>query len=402
MAFYKYSALTLGSDKIVVATLEASDEADAIAQIKKEFQIIMSLDEVTQIEENNKKSKFSWGALHRKHVTVAEQAMLFRKLYMLISAGMTQGDAISLLKDNEANLALREILIKIHSNVKKGQSMSGATREFSKIFGGNVLALLQVGEETGHMEKVLKNIADYLEEVANARKNLATALAYPVFLLVSFVIIFFVIVLYCVPRFERAFEPIIKRGKLPLVSKIIFAVSNFICAHYFICALCIVLPICLVYYASRGRWQDRLYVLPLVRKSLLAEAMRNLSFLISADISAVNATALVAEESNCSQIKEIFLLATESLEKGEAIDEALGNHLTRLDKSLLSVGLTGAKLGEVCRLISLQYKTEAEALQKKFLSLLEPTLVLLIGLLVALVAFGIYLPCIKMIEEISM
>ncbi len=402
MAFYKYSALALDSNKIIVATLEAADEADAIAQIRKDFQIIMSLEEVAGAEEKNNKSKFFWGALHRKHVSVAERAMFFRKLYMLISAGMTHADAISALKDNEANPALREILIKIYSNVKKGQSLSVATREFSKIFGGNVLALLQVGEETGYMEEALKNIADYLEEVANSRKNLATALAYPVFLLASFVIIFFVIVLYCVPRFERAFEPIIRRGGLPLVSRIIFAVSNFICAHYFICALCIAIPICLVNYTLRGRWQDRLYVIPLVRKSLLAEAMRNLSFLISSNISAVNATALVAEESNCAQIKEIFLLAAESLEKGEAIDEALGNHLTRLDKSLLSVGLTGAKLGDVCRLISLQYKTEAEALQKKFLSLLEPTLVLLIGLLVALVAFGIYLPCIKMIEEISM
>ncbi|MDO4219268.1 MAG: type II secretion system F family protein [Synergistaceae bacterium] len=404
MAFYQFTAIKNSNDEIVSGEIQAQNEADALVQIRKTFDNVVSLEEVTAILErkNNKSNKFSWRLLHSKHVSVGEKAMMFRRLYMLISAGMSNADAIAILKDSEGNLVLKEILTQIFNSVKRGCSLSVAAKGVPNFLGGNVLALLQVGDETGHMEDVLKNIAQYLEEVATTRKNLAIALAYPIFLLTSFFLVFFIIVLYCVPRFEKAFEPIIKSGGLPFVSRIIFAVSDFICNHYFICVICVFLPIFIVFHALRGKWQDKLYFIPLVKKSFMAAAMRNLSLLILSNVSAVKATALVAEESNCSQIKEIFSLATDSLEKGEAIDEALGNHLTRLDKSLLSVGVTGAKLGEVCRLISLQYKTEAEVLQKKFLSLLEPCLVLLIGLLVALVAFGIYLPCIKMIEEISM
>ena len=398
MALYKFKAIKDQNEEIIAGTLEAENDAKALASLRQDYASIVSLEEVDEEPKEKKK----WQFFSAKTVKISQKAMFFRKLYMLISAGLTNAEALEILQGGEENPVLRGVIGRLLARVKKGDSLSLSASNEPKFFGANVLALLQVGDETGHMEEALCHIADYFDEVAETRKNLSSALAYPIFLLLSFFLVFFVIIFYCVPSFERAFAPIIKSGNLPLATKAIFATSNFLCNHYIVFALCLVTPIIIVCYKFRGKWNDKLYLVPLFRKSFTAEAMRNMSLLLGANIPAARATSLLSQECGAVQLRRIFSEAAVAIDKGEAIDKALGKHFSAMDRSLLAVGVTGAKLAEVCLIISEQYKREAEAAQKKILSLLEPSLVLLIGLMVALLAFGIYLPCIRMIEQISM
>ena len=398
MTLYKFKAIKDKNGEIISGNLEAKSQSEAVAILRQDYASIVSLEEVTEATSEKKSRQLFSG----KTIKISQKAMFFRKLYMLISAGLTNSEALQILLESEANPTLRGVIGRLLAHVQKGKSLSLSASSEQKFFGANVLALLQVGDETGEMEEALRHIADYFDELAETRKNLSSALAYPIFLLFSFFLVFFVIIFYCVPSFERAFAPIIKSGNLPLATRAIFATSNVLCNHYLVFLLCLALPILLVCYKFRGRWSDILYRTPLFRKSFTAEAMRNLSLLLGANIPAARATNILAQECRARQLRRIFSEAAVAIDKGEAIDKALGRHLSPMDRSLLSVGITGAKLAEVCLVISEQYKREAEAAQKKILSLLEPSLVLVIGLMVALLAFGIYLPCIRMIEQISM
>lgn len=377
----------------IKGVIETTDEKHAAKILRNKGYVVVSLSE---------KSSFKLFAhvdfLNR--ITSKDISVFTRQLGVMIKTGLTLTDALNILK-KQAKPKLEGILENIVEEIESGSSFYGALKPHQKVFSKTYLALVRSGEESGKLDEVLVRLADNLEKKEDFKGKIKGALIYPAIVLIGMGVVAFIMMVFVVPKLTSMYEDF--GVSLPLPTRILIAVSNFMSNFWYVFFIMLGLGIFLFRKwrqtkegkAIIDKWLLKFPVVgDVIKKSVLTQLAQTMSMLIDAGVPIIDTLEIVAETSNNYIFEVSILEVAERLEKGVPLATSFSTYsiYPPLFIQMLSVGEETGKLGEVLKKVSYHFEMETETAIKGLTSSMEPLMMVVLGIGVGFLVISIITP----------
>ncbi len=323
------------------------------------------------------------------------------ELSTLLSSGLPLDRSLRILMDlTRDNKLLHRIIGQVLHEVKGGASLADALEQQPGLFGRFYLNMIRAGETGGDLAEVLKRLAVYLEQHQALKNSVATALIYPAILLIMSLSSLFVMLTFVVPQFSEMFE---SAGKaLPLPTQIVVALADFLQRWWGV--LLFILFAVGVYFRQQWTdpeqkkiWDVRLLKLPLLGEILVQKEMANLSrtlgTLLGNGVSMLKALSIVRETVSNSAVADTLDAALLKLKHGKSLSAALAESafFPQLAVQMIRMGEESGRLDEMLLRLADNYDKHLRTAIERMLALLEPALIIILGLMIAGIIVSILL-----------
>jgi type IV pilus assembly protein PilC len=426
MPQYQYRALT-NDGRLVTGSLAASARADAVAQLREQGVRPLRLEETggkngksAKIAENGKSAKNGKSASRVKSAgmeqaeTKSKSSGLFAKrikrrdiqvfttqLASLLKAGIVMSQALSILAEECENPAMAEVVREIHADIIGGASLSDSLAKHPRYFSGLYCNMVRVGESGGILDMVMKQIGSFMEAEAELRSNIATAMAYPVLVVIVGIASIALLVWFVIPRLSSVFADF--GGQLPILTRILIGVSDFMVAWGWIIVLLVIAGgYFLRNYVQtpQGREsvdyiKERIPVLGAIFiKAEIARFARTMSVLVKSGIPVLNALNLVTETTSSTILAKSLRQASDKVKRGEGLAAPLREtgFFPSMVINLISVGEQSGSLDDMLLQVADTYDVEVQHAIKRFITIFEPLVIVLMAIGVGGVLFAFLLP----------
>lgn len=334
-------------------------------------------------------------------VTSDDLHIFCRQMYALIHAGIPVAAALIQVSQTARNKTLSETLQKIVITLNKGSSLNVAMGQFPKIFSEFFINLIVIGENTGNLDNIFLHLAEYLEMEVDITKKIKSALRYPILVIGAIIIALIVINIFVIPAFAKLYSSM--HGVLPLPTRILFIVSEFIIHYWYLILSGIFLLIFAIrtyIHSPKGaiRWGKLQLKIPivgwLIHRILLTRFSRLLSLVLRAGITAVDGIQMVGASTNNAYMSQQIKGVTELVAKGNTISAAIDktNLFPPLVIQMILLGEESGTIDQLLDEVAEYYQRETSYDFARLNDLLEPILLTVLAGMVLILALGIYLP----------
>lgn len=378
-------------------TLEGEMEARAAESVAEHLQAQGFLP-IEVGEATGGKSAGWLGGHGRGRISQDEIALLTREIATLLRAGLPLDRALELAINLSANDEVREILGEVRQDVRGGVSLSAAMEAQKGVFSRFYLNMIRAGEAGGALEVVMARLTEFMERAKELRETVKSALVYPVILVTVAVVSVVVLLIFVVPQFTQMFE---ESGKaLPLATQIVVAAGEFVQAWWWA-----LIAAGIALYAlfrrqmadpdGRYRWDERFLAVPLIGDLLakieMARFSRTLGTLLDNGVSLLIALSIVKETLGNSVMAERLDEVAAKLREGKGLGAPLleAEVFPRLGVHMIMVGEETGRLSEMLIQVADVFDREVQTAVKRTLSLLEPALILGLGLVIGAIIMSI-------------
>src|SRR6185436_9645788 len=375
-------------------TVEAVNESSAFDVLRQHGLIVI------KIIPYNKVSVFERIKIF-DNVPLKDVVMFSRQLATLINAKVPIVQALRILETHVSSNKLKDILSSIAQHVESGESLSGAMSAHPAVFSELYINLLRAGELAGTMDESLNYLAAQMEKDYDLRSKVIGALTYPAFIVGALFIVGFLMFLYVLPPLVSVLQE--SNVELPFTTKILIGTTHFLQSFWWLVIILLIgLVGALMFYSKTagGRFIiDTIKIRvplfgPIFQKIYMARYARNLATLIAGGIPIVKALDSVADIVNNMVYKEIILDASTQVRNGKSIASALTSRpeFPPIVAQMTQIGESTGRLQEILEKLAGFYEKEVDNVLKTLTTLLEPIIMLLLGLAVAVMVAGILLP----------
>lgn len=408
MPTFEYKAKS-ATGEMVTGTLTASDRRAAVGQLdaKGVFPILVQL---TREKKERQKLEFKLPQL-RKNITEREILFITEQLANLLRSGMSLSKALDTLSKRVQNERLTGVIEQIHQEIINGASLSDALDSVpGQVFPKLYTNMVRAGEVSGTLPDILKRLTTHYEQSREMREQVKSALIYPSFLLLFGLGANVFFMTFMVPQFERLFRSIDK--ELPLMTQVLIGISKTFLHWWWLGLILIVLAV--LWYqryktTEEGRlrideWKLRLPVVGnILRKSAYAQFSRTLAVLMRNGVPVLQALKVVADIVENKVLSREILLARDRVTDGTTISSPLaqGKVFPPLLIDMLAVGEETGDMVNALEQIAITYENELKRNIKVFLSFLEPSIILFMGLTVGLFVGSILIAVFKLSTGIA-
>ena len=324
--------------------------------------------------------------------------LLYRQLAMLLESGIDIIASLELLQVQATNRALKRVLGEIIADLRSGNQLSSALGKHPKTFSPIYCRLLGVGEQSGDLETVLEQIADYMEKEVTTSKETKNALMYPVITFVVTVVVIGVLVTFVLPSFGSLYSSL--GAELPLPAQILIDITNKIQSYwtYSLLGILIIAGLAFTYLKTAGgryKWDKLVLRLPIVGRvshlNQLARYCRSISLLFRTGLPLTEIIPLVAQGSSNRAMAEALLGVQQGMVKGEGLSQPMAKNKLFLPMmvQMVRVGEETGNLDITLLAVARSYETEAEDKTLRLIALIQPTMTLAIGLVIGLIALSL-------------
>lgn len=389
--FFKYRALK--NDKIVQGKLESLSESDALVSLKTDgfFPI-----EVLPADESH-----SFLANYTNKISFTDVVNLTRQLSIMLNAGLTLIDCFQILKEQITKPALRQIVVNIDSEIRGGKTFSSVLKKYPQYFSNLYIALIRSGEASGKLSDILVKLADNLEKERAFKAKVKGALIYPATIVVAMIGLAFIMMTVVLPKLLVLYKDF--NIDLPLPTQILIFLSNFSVtfAPFIIGGTVVGIFLAKRYLrTTQGKYKlDSLMLrMPLfsnvIKMSVLVDLTRTLSILIGSGISILDALTIVIETTSNLVFQQAFRDIYQQVEKGVSVGQAMqnGKIFPTILVQMTTVGEETGHLDETLGRISNYFQVESEETIKTITSLIEPTILVVLGFGVAFLVMAVIMP----------
>jgi len=334
-------------------------------------------------------------------VQLVDLIQFSRQMHSLMKAGVPILSALSGLAAHTVNRTLAKTLTGVMESLQAGRDLSSSMAQFPEVFSVFYISLVRVGETSGRLEEVFHQLATYLQREKKTRDQIKSAMRYPVFVLVAILVAISVINVLVVPAFAAMFAQF--GAELPLPTRILIAMSDFTINRWELLlggGVALVAGGRMYVRSEDGRyaWHKLLLRLPLIGKILYRAALARFSRLFalvqSSGIPIVTGLSVVARALDNDFIQERVLSMRDGIERGESLSNtAAGTGIfDHLVVQMLQVGEQSGATDDLLREVADYYDSEVDYAVEKLSASIEPTLTIILAVLVFLLAAGIFLP----------
>ncbi|MEG1779402.1 MAG: type II secretion system F family protein, partial [Oscillospiraceae bacterium] len=391
MAVFKYEALSR-SGSVVSGDITANDESGAVQRLGESGFTVLSL---AMQKEKKKKADGS-----KKKVKVSDLSLFSRQLSAMIGAGIPITQSIATLSKQTENITLREALVEIASSVEGGSSLTQAFSRHSEVFSPLYISMLSAGEVGGILETVLIRLSDQLQKQKQLNDNVKSATSYPKMIGGFAVLMFLAMMTILVPIFE-GFIP--SNAEIPAITKFTFALSNNLRSFWYIWLVVFALLVFFIVTYAKSKsghklWENTKMKIPLfgpiMLKSVIARFSRTLSTLLQGGIPVVQALQSAGPTSGSDLIAKAVEKAVIEIEEGNNVSGPLEKSglFPPMVINMIAIGEESGTLPELLDKIAEFYEEDVSTMTKNLGSMIEPIMLILIGVIVGGMLLSLYLP----------
>ena len=342
-----------------------------------------------------------WDQLSRRPVVIEDVLIFSRQMYTLNKAGVPILRAFAGLQSSTDKPAMVEVLKDVRASLDQGRDMATSLARHPKVFGPFYVAMVRVGEMTGKLTEVFLRLAEHLEFERDTRARIKQAMRYPSFVVIAMLIAIVIINLFVLPVFAKVFAGF--NAQLPLITRGLLGFSNWMITWWpALLALAAALVVGVRAYLQnpegRYHWDRRKLGLPVVGpiilKATLARFARSFALSSQAGVPLVQALAVVAQTVDNAYIASRIEQMRAGIERGESISRcaAATGVFTPVVLQMMTVGEETGELDALLFEIAEMYERDTDYAIKGLSSSIEPILLVFIGVLVLLLALGVFLP----------
>jgi type IV pilus assembly protein PilC len=379
-----------------------ADTKDAVIATLRRQQIV-----VTAVKEKGKEI-----ALPKFGGKVPPQliAIFTRQFSVMIDAGLPLVQCLEILGSQQENKVFKRALIQIRQDVESGSNLADAMRKHPKIFNDLFTNMVAAGEAGGILDTILQRLSTYIEKAVKLNSQVKSAMIYPVAVISIACIVVAVILWKVIPVFASLFASL--GATLPLPTRIVIALSNFIAAYWWIIAIVIgggIYAIRRYHETYKGKRviDGFLLKLPIVgillRKIAVARFCRTLSTLTASGVPILDGLTITARTAGNSIIEDAIMATRKSVEEGKTISEPLGDTdvFPTMVVQMIAVGEQTGALDTMLSKIADFYEDEVDTAVAGLMKLLEPVLIAFLGVAIGGIVIAMYMPMFSLISQIG-
>ena len=412
MATFTYAAKDK-SGKTVQGTIQATDRNEAVNQLRGRELIILKVEEGGKASAPAKSSGASKGGglfSSSPRATKAEVVIFTRQLSTMISAGISLLEAIEVLTDQAETPGMKACCARLASELRGGSDLSAAMATCPKVFTPLYVSMVTAAEASGQMDVILQRLADYVEASEELKREIRSAMTYPVISLVLVLSITAFLMIGVVPGFKEVFDGL--GAELPALTKATLAVSDWMRSKWylmFLGAFAVVVAFVMVKRTPPGElFFDHVALrLPifgqLTRKVCLARFSRTFATLVRSGVPIMGTLDIVAETAGNRVIADVVHASRDSVRNGNMLSEPLSRSkvFPPMVVRMIAIGEKSGALEALLEKIAEFYDSQVKATIKSLTSLIEPLLICFMGGIVGVVILSVFLPILNLIGELS-
>jgi type IV pilus assembly protein PilC len=402
MAVYAYNAINaLGVE--LDGTITAPDVTAALDQLRQKGLLAQNIDELRESDTSSSASSGAFKSIKSKSLQVFS-----RQFATMIEAGLNVVSSLLILEQQTTDKVLAEVVTQIREDVERGLLLSEATARHPKVFSRLYIAMVEAGEAAGILDIVLDRVAMQMDKEQKIKSRVKGAMVYPTIVLIFAVLVLNGMLLFLVPVFVKIFAQL--NGQLPMLTQQVVKISTLLRGYWFV-----IFPLWfLVIFGfikgkrtERGRqiWDQVRLKLPLkigdtVRKITIARFSRTLSTLVAAGVDIIRALEITSQASGNWVVEEALAGVRDRVREGASIAQPLieNDVFPPMVSQMVKVGEETGELDKMLAKIADFYEEEVDVAIGALSSIIEPVMMIGVGVMVGVIVISMYLPMFKMMQ----
>jgi type IV pilus assembly protein PilC len=408
MPTFKYQAKD-ARGKTVNGTVNARSQADVLGDLRRRNLIVLNVKQAGQGLSGVNKQFFKKRA-PKPQIKRDDLVVWTRQLSTMISAGIPLLESLEILKEQSKNPGFTRAMDEIIEMIRSGSDLSAALERFPKVFSDIFVSMVRAGEVSGQLDEILQRLAEYMEASAKLKRDIRSAMTYPVISLTLVLGITSFLMIGIVPKFKDVFDSL--DMELPKLTQIVLDVSLTIKAHWDKVAMGLVAFVFAVLAykkTSRGARQFDWLILRmpifgnLFQKVALSRFSRTFSTLIKSGVPILGALEIVSQTAGNRVIAEAIDAARENVRQGDTLSDPLSRSsiFPPMVTRMIAIGEKSGALETLLEKISEFYDDQVSATVKSLTSMIEPMMIAVMGFLVGGIVLAIFLPIFKLQEKLA-
>ncbi len=397
-------------------TLNAASPSEARRELRRRgilANTVVRQDAPSKPQGTPKKSSSSFAGLAEMldgPVTIKDKALFANKLSALVDAGVPILRSLDLMRMQQRSKKLRNALAGMTQDVNQGDSLGNSMRRWPNVFDNLSIAMVEAGEAGGVLDETLKRLAKLLEDNAKLQNQIKGAMSYPVTVLLIAIAVFLGMTMFLIPTFSSVFDQL--GAELPLFTQIMLSISEFLRSWKALILVGVLVSIVAwvvsTYNTPIGRRQidGMLLKLPLfgelLEKTASAQFCRTLSSLSRAGVPILLSLEIVKETTSNTVIGDAIIASKNEVSEGMPLSAALRmkNVFPEMCVNMLAIGEETGEMDAMLSKVADFYEDEVTTMVKALTSMLEPAMIVLVGIIVGSVLMAMYLPMFSIYEHV--
>ncbi|MBC7840311.1 MAG: type II secretion system F family protein [Nitrospiraceae bacterium] len=407
MATFAYVGRTR-SGAVKKGELSAKTRDEAVDQLRKQSVVVTSLE-----EKKSGTGGFNVNLSFGSGLTDKDLVVFTRQFGTMINAGLPLVQCLEILSTQSENKVLRETIGEVKTQVEAGSTFSDALRRHPKVFDDLYVNLVHAGEVGGLLDTILTRLAKYIEKAMKLKGQIKSAMIYPAAILGVAVVVIAVLMIWVIPIFAKMFNEL-SGGKmgLPGPTQLVIDISNMFTSYWWVMLIgtgAIIFGTKKYYSTPKGRMViDKLLLKApvfgdLIRKASVAKFTRTLGTLLASGVPLLDGMTICAKTAGNKVIEETLINARISISGGKTIADPLAASgvFPKMVTHMIAVGESTGALDAMLGKIADFYEDEVDQAVASLTSLLEPIMMVFLGIVIGFIVVAMYLPIFKMSEAIG-
>ncbi len=407
--FLKYTARDK-EGKLITGEIEIDSKESLANKLKNEGLLLTSTESVENANFKQKLNAFIKKLKRIGTVPLEERLFFTQNLQIMLHAGISLSQAMTTLVEQTKNERFKYILKDIQQNIEKGISFASSLEKHKKVFTELYINMIKAGETSGQLENTLEQLRIQLKKDHDLISKIKGAMAYPVIVIIAMVGVIITVITFVIPKLTDLFEG--ANVELPLPTRILIFVSNFT-IHYGIYLFFAFVILSFLTYkfikTENGKkiWHKFLLIAPIlgpiIKKINLARFSRTISSLLKTEIPIVESFQITSKTLGNYYYRKTMKNASELLKKGVSVTEALQGNVKLFPPivtQMISVGEQSGSLDSILENLAVFYEEEVTNVMNNLSSIIEPVLILLLGLGVGAIAVSVIMPMYSLTQAI--
>jgi len=402
---FKYK-IQNNNNEIIEGISESLDKFTLAREFREKGDIPVSIEEF-----KNKTDNFSIKKNFLSRVSLSEKVMFTNNLSGMLSAGLSLNRALSVLEKQSTNSAFINVMHDLEDEINKGNTLSEGMKKYPKVFSGIFVPMIHAGEESGSLPKTLKEVGLSLKKTYDLNKKIKGAMTYPSIILFAMVVIGIFMMVFVVPTLTKTFKDL--GSELPTSTKIIIWISDSISQHLVIFLASIIFFIIGFIFLSKikiiQRYFDRFILyLPvvgtIVKEVNTARTARTLSSLLLSGVNISNSLSITEEVLQNVHYKELIHKSISSVEQGTVLSASFKENTFLypvMMGEMIEVGEETGNLSKMLIDVADFYENEVDNKTKDLSTIIEPVLMIFIGVAVGIFAVSMISPMYSVMNNLS-
>jgi len=398
MSTYIYQARHLGEKTLIKGEVEAESVGEAGKKLRTQGLLVLKVSDKSR----------SISFFSRKKVSLKDRIIFTRQLSVMIRAGLPIIKALEALRKQSENHYFQEIITEMTNAIKGGQTLSKSMLRYPHVFSDIYIAVVRAGEETGQLSNVLLTLAEQQEKEADLIGKIKSAMIYPSVILCTLLGVAFLIIFFVLPSLQQIFAD--SGQQLPILTRMLLGTSNAFRKFYYIifpALIGIYFLIKLWFKTPKGQsFYDHLKTTlpifgPLTKKVYMARFSRTMAMLVQASLPILQSLKIVQKTISNVHYNDAFNRINKAVESGKPLSEAIDKErlFPPMVSQLTNLGEQSGNLESVLLEVANFYDKEVDSTTRNLSALLEPLLMIVMGIGVGFVVAAVLGPIYGMVQN---